>query len=136
MHPTECMVSWTHSTRHHKLHLDRCFCTAHGRQSPCFTMGSHFPLKLAHRVGHLDPHLMLGSLGELQSTSRTASRSVQPFCRTRDRDRQTDIQTDGQTAYSVYSNTLHLHGAAMRPLLAPACWLILLKCFCNDLCHT
>ena len=62
-------------------------------------MGSHFPLKLAHRVGDLDPHLMLGSLGQLQSTPPKRYLDwFSRFCRTRDRDRQTDIQTDGQTA--------------------------------------
>jgi len=43
------------------------------------------------------PHLIHGSLGSLESTFQTTSRSVQPFCRARDCDRQTDRQRDHAT---------------------------------------
>jgi len=49
--------------------------------------------------GDLDPHLIHGSLGPPESTSQTASRSVQfsRFCRAHGRYRQTDRQTDHAT---------------------------------------
>ena len=43
---------------------------------------SHFPIKgskLSLPMGDLDPHLIRGSLGPPESTTQTASQSVQPF---------------------------------------------------------
>ena len=47
--------------------------------------------------GRSGPHLIHGSLGLLESTAETASRSVQPFCWAHDCDIPTDRQTDRQT---------------------------------------
>ena len=61
-----------------------------------------FPSKLPIRMGALHPYLIHGSLGSPQSTTQTTSRSVQPFCRAHDRDRQTD-----RSRYSVCNNIMY-----------------------------
>jgi len=71
--------------------------------------------KLPIRMGDLSgPHLTHGSLGPPKSTSRTASRSVEPFCRAQGRDRQTD-----RPRYSVCSNRPHLASVIRYCLLKP-----------------
>ena len=73
-------------TQHPKRHLDRFsrFCTAHGRISQYFTTGRLFStLKLPLPTGRSGSHLMHGSLGQPESSTQTASRSVQPFCMAR-----------------------------------------------------
>ena len=64
------------------------------------------------RTWDLDPRLTHGSLGQPVSMSQTPSRSVQPFCRAHDRDRQTD-----RPRYSVCNNRPHLRRitATTRP---------------------
>jgi len=47
--------------------------------------------------GDVDFRLIHGSLHRPESTSRSTSRSVQPFCTSHGRDRQTDRQTDHAT---------------------------------------
>jgi len=84
------------------------FCTAHGRESVYFTMSRPLPLKIALRMGDLDPHLIHASLGPAESTTQTVSRSVQHFCRLMIvTDQQTDRQTD-RLHYSVCNNRPHL----------------------------
>ena len=54
------------------------------------------PLKIAPRMGYLDPHPTHDSLGPPESTSQKASQSVQPLLQDYGRygrDRQTDRQT-------------------------------------------
>jgi len=86
-----------------------------------FTMGRPFPLKIAPSYGDLDPHLIHGSLDPPESTSCTASRSVQPFFAglTTVTERPTD-----RSCYSVCNNRPHLRGTAMRPKLIIGCTLI------------
>jgi len=40
-----------------------------------------FPLKIAPSHGDLDPYLIHGVFGSPKSSTQTASRTVQPFCR-------------------------------------------------------
>jgi len=68
-------------------------------------------------MGDLDPHLIHGSLDPPESTTRVASRPVQPFLqhsRSQQTDRQTDRATD-RPRYSVCSNGPHLASATIRP---------------------
>jgi len=66
--------------------------------------GMSFPIKIAPLLGgDLDPHLTHGSMGQPESTTQTASRSVEPFCRARYFDRQTDRMND-RPLYSVGDN--------------------------------
>jgi len=55
-------------------------------------------------MGDMDPHLIHGSLGPPESSTQTAFRSVQPFCRDHS---VTDRQTD-RPRYSVGNNRPHL----------------------------
>jgi len=57
------------------------------------------PLKPAHLHWDLDQRLTHGSLGQPESTTQTASRSVHPYLQTHDRDRQTDRQTGHATRF-------------------------------------
>ena len=64
------------------------------------------------------PHLTDASLGQLESKSQTAYRSVQPFYSTHYCDRQSDRpRPTDRSRYSVYNNRPHLyvHSTAMRP---------------------
>jgi len=67
-------IPWTHPSLHPKLHVDRVglrrFSAAHRRVCLYFTMG---------RDMDLGPTLINGFLGSLESTTQTASRSVQPL---------------------------------------------------------
>jgi len=69
------------------------------------------PSKLPLLMGDLDPHLIHGSLGSLESSTRAASRLVQPFL-------QGSLvwQTDRQTTL-LGNNRPHLYvrSTAMRP---------------------
>jgi len=82
---------------HPKRHLDRFsrFRTAHSRLTLYFTMGFSFPrpLKIAPSHEGSGSHLIHGSLGLLESTTQTASRSVSPFLNG-SRSWQTDRPTD------------------------------------------
>jgi len=49
------------------------------RESLYFTTGRHFPLKIAPSHRGSEPHLIHGSLGPPESSTQTASPSVQPF---------------------------------------------------------
>jgi len=64
-----------------KRHLDRFsrFCTNDRRVSLDFTIRRPFPLKIAPSHGDLDPHLIHGSFDAPESSTQTASRSVQLF---------------------------------------------------------
>jgi len=59
--------------------------------------------KLPLRIGDLDPRLIHGTLGPLESTAQTMSQSIQRFCRVRDCNRPTD-----RPRYSVCNNRPHL----------------------------
>jgi len=60
----------------------------------CGKIPTSLPSKMSRIVGRPGPCLIHSSLGPPESTSLTASRSVQRFCRA---DRQTDRLTDRQT---------------------------------------
>jgi len=85
-----------------------------------FTMGRHFsPSKLTFCMGRSGPHQTHSSLGLPETTSRTASQSLQPLLQgsrswPTDRRRPTDRRTD-RPRYSVCSNRPHLPSSAMRP---------------------
>jgi len=66
----QCMLPWVHPTQHPKRNL--------GTESPYFTMGRSFPLKIAHSHEGSGPQLIHGSLDPSKSTTQTASRWVQP----------------------------------------------------------
>jgi len=77
------------------------------------------PSKLPLRMGDLDPHLIRGSFGPPESSTRTASRSVQPFLQG-SLVWQTDRQTDRPTDHAPRSVTISriyvgLRSTAMRP---------------------
>jgi len=55
------------------------FCTAHGRQSLYFTMGTPFP-KIAPSNGGSGCHLIHDTLGPCKPIIQMVSRLVQPFC--------------------------------------------------------
>ena len=88
-------------------HSVQPFCTAHGRDLWYFTMGRRFlQLKLSIPIGDLDPNLIHGSLGPPESSTHTASQSVEPFLQG-SLVQQTDRQTD-RPRYSVDNNKPHL----------------------------
>ena len=66
------------------------------------------------QVAQCAPHLTHASLGQSESTTQTASRLVQCFCRAHDSHRQTDQQ---RLRYSVCNNRPHLqvHSTVMQP---------------------
>jgi len=63
-------------------------------------------------MGNLDPHLMHGSLGPPESSTETASQSVQPFFSglTSVTDQQTDHGTQSVTVGRIYVSS-----TAMQP---------------------
>jgi len=65
------------------------------------------PSKLPIPMGDLGPHLIQGSLSPPQSSTQTASRSVQRFLQGHYCDRQTDRLTD-RPRYLVVNNRPHL----------------------------
>jgi len=95
-----------------KRHLDRFspFCTDDYRVSRTSQWDAPF-LKIAPSHGDLHPHLTHGSTGQPESSTQTASRSVQPFLRGSGlaivTDRQIDRPSD-KPRYSVGNNTAHL----------------------------
>ena len=105
--PTKHMISLAHSSPQPKQHLDWfCpFCTDDCRVSLYFTMGCSFPLSL-------DPHLIHGFLGPPESSTQTASRSVQQFLQG-SLLWQTDRPTD-RSRYSVCNNRPHLRKQSWR----------------------
>jgi len=72
-----------------------------------------FPSKLPLPTGDLDLHLIHGSLGPPESSTQTASRSVQPFLQG-SLVWQTDRQTDHATR-SLTTGRIYVHTTAMRP---------------------
>jgi len=86
------------------------FLTAHRRMSLYFTMSRPFPSKLPLPMAYLDSHLIRGSLGPPTSSTRTASRSVEPFYRAHYCERPTDHATQSVTVGRIYVRT-----TAMRP---------------------
>jgi len=77
-------IPWAHPSRQPKRHLDRFsrFCIDDRRVFLYFTMERPFPRsKLSLPMGESGPHLIHGSLVPPESSTQTASRSVQSFCR-------------------------------------------------------
>jgi len=119
------MIPWAHPSPKPKQHLDWLshFCTDDRRVSLYFTMRRPFPpKKLAPSDGDLDPHLIHGSLGPSESSTPTASRSVQLFLQGSlvwQTDRQTNRQTtDRSTDYATPSVTIgrtYVCSTAMQP---------------------
>jgi len=72
-------------------------------------------------MGDLDPHLIHGPLSQPQSSTQTASRSVQPFLQgsiVRQSDRRTDRPIDRLTDHATRSVTIgrnYVRSTAMRP---------------------
>ena len=127
---TEHMLPSAHPRTQPKWPIDRFshFCTLHGRVSS--SMPGHVlspnNCPFAWDLGPW-PNLNPASLGPPVSITQTASRSVQPFCRAHDRDRQTDRQT---TLYSVCTNRpastyVVLHGGVYIGSYRPLC-----RCLC------
>ena len=78
------------------------------RDSQCFSVG-RTTKKRPFPVGDIDPHLIHGSLGPAESILQSASRSVQPFLQTHERDQQTNRHTDkDRPRYSFCRNRPHL----------------------------
>jgi len=89
------------------------YCSVVGHARACT-----FPSKLRLRMGRSGPHLIHSSLGPPESSTQTASRSVQPFFRAHYCNRQTDKPTDKQTTLlgrSVTIGRTYLRSTAMRP---------------------
>jgi len=76
------MIPWVSPSPQSKWHHDRfsCFHTDDRRVFLYFTMEAHLPQSCPLPWGHLNPHLIHDSLGQPESSTQTASRSVQPFC--------------------------------------------------------
>jgi len=113
------MIPWAHPIPQPKRHLYRFsrFCTDDRRVSLYCTIGRPFPQKLPLRffpIWGSRPHLAHGSPGQPESSTQTASRSVQPFCRlTSVTDRPTDHATRSVTVGRA--STYVLRSTAMRP---------------------
>jgi len=73
-------------------------------------LDSFSPENFPFTCGHLYPHLTHVSLGPHESTIQTACRSVQPFCRIHNHDRQTDRPTDHATP-----SVINVRSTTMRP---------------------
>ena len=82
LNPHHYMIPWALQSPQPKQHLDwfsRCF-TAHRRVSLYFKMDHPSPPQnCPFPWGDVDPHVIHGSLCPPESTTQTASRSVQPF---------------------------------------------------------
>jgi len=83
------------------------FCAAHRRVSLYFAMGHPFPRssKLPLPMGDLGRHLKDDCFGPPESTTQTASRSVQPLLQgslLRQTDRRTDLATRSVTIGRIY----------------------------------
>ena len=116
------MISAAHPSPKPERHLDRFsrFRTGDRTVSLYFTMGRHFPpSKLLILTKDLDPHLTHGSFGQPESSTQTASRSVQQFFAelTSVTDRQTDRMAD-HANWSVTIGRIYVRSTAMRPKMA------------------
>jgi len=102
-------VSLTNLNPHLKRHFDwfSRFCTGHHRVSLYLQWAAPSPLKIAPSHGGYGTHLIHGSLGSSESSTQTASRSVQllHYC-----DRPTDHATRSVTIGHIY-----IRSAAMQP---------------------
>jgi len=100
--PIQFMIPWAQLSpqpkRHH--HQFSRFCAVDDSRVSPFAMGRPFPSKLPLFMGDVDLHLIYDSLGPPDSSTKTASRSVQLFCRAH-------TVTD-RPRYSVCNNRLHL----------------------------
>ena len=73
---------------------------------------AHFPLKIALLIGDLDSHVIHGSLGQLESSTPTAFRSLLPFLQG-SLVWETDRPTDHATR-SVTTGRMYVRSTAMR----------------------
>jgi len=75
------VLTSAHLSPQPKRRIDRFshFCTAYSRMS-LYCKWAPLSPKLPLPMGDLDPHLTHDSLGQFESKTQTASRSVQPFC--------------------------------------------------------
>ena len=88
--------------------------------------------KMAPSSGDLGSHLRRGSLGPLESTCQTASRSVHPFCRTKDTHRYRCRHFGKQ--YAVSQHSVH----AVRPhnsSFGSTCLKVLSNCNATNICR-
>jgi len=76
------MILWGSPSPQSKWHHHQfsCFRTGDRRVSLYFTMSAHLTQSCPLTCGHLDPHLIHGSLGQPESSTQTVSRCIQPFC--------------------------------------------------------
>jgi len=77
--PNTCFRGPTGDQIPNSISIGSAVCTAHHRVSLYFTMGHSSPLKIAPSHGDLDSHLIYMFLGPTESSTQTASWSVQPF---------------------------------------------------------
>ena len=111
------MIHWAHASPKPKRHLGwfSRFCTDDRRVSPYFTMVRPFsPSKLPLSMGDLDPckNLIHGSLSPPESSTQTATRSLQPFLQG-SLVWLTDRPTDHDTR-SVTIGCMYVRSTAMR----------------------
>jgi len=121
------MIPMAHPSPQPKWHLDwfSHIRTGNRRVSLHFTVGRPFsPQNCPFPCGDLDPRLIHGSLGQPESTTKMASRSVQPFSQGSPV-WQTDRPTDHATQ-SVTIGRIYVRSTVMRPKNErPKCLIIL-----------
>ena len=98
-----------------RLHRFSRFCTDDHRLSLYFRMGRPLPPNnCPFPWGDLDRHLTHGFLGPPESSTKTGSRSVQPFLQG-SLAWQTDRQETGHATRSVTIGRIYIHSSAMWP---------------------
>ena len=114
-HPTHASLGPSESTSQTAPRSVQPFLHSSRRRDHTRTLqwATAFPSKLLIRTGNLDPPSNTCFLGPLESTTQTASRSVQPFLQG-SRSWQTDWQTDHATP-SVTTGRIYVRSTAMRP---------------------
>jgi len=93
------MVPWAHLTHCPKRHLDKFirFCTAHGRQSPYFTMGQPFLPQNCPFTWGSAPYLLHASLAHPSPHRKWHLSWFSRLCTVHNHDRQTDHTTPSAT---------------------------------------
>ena len=102
---------WANQSPQPKQHLNRFsrVCTAHGRKALCFPNGPPVPLPPPKK----NAHPIHGSLGTPESTTQTASRTVQPILLKIVTDRLTDFMLLVQVSVAI--SRIYVCSTAMRP---------------------
>jgi len=114
--PHPIVIPWANPSPQPKWHLNRfsCFCTPHRGVSLCaLQWAAPLPVKIPPPVVDLDPHLIHGSSGPLESSTQTASRSLELFLQG-SLLWQTDRPTD-HTSRSVTIGCICVHSTTMWP---------------------